>query len=175
MTLLLGICRFLSDFGNRISVGVGQTVAWLTALLALTTAAVVAMRLMQQGSIGLQESLTYMHALIIMAAGAYTLAEDGHVRVDIFYRRFDVVKQAWVNALGTVFFLLPFAVFTVLISWQYVASAWSIRETSADAGGIPAVFLLKSLILCNGSLLIVQALAELAKHISTLTRLERHT
>lgn len=170
MALLHGICRTISHTGRTFTSQVGQTVAWLTAVLAVVTAVIVVLRLLFQfGSVGMQESLTYLHALIIMLASAYTLASDGHVRVDIFYRRYSPLQKAWVNALGTIVFLLPFALFTLFISWRYVANSWHIQETSADAGGIPVVYLLKSLLLVNSVLLIIQALADLAAQLSTLT------
>lgn len=162
-------CRKIISLAQHITAGAGKSVAWLTALMAAVTAAIVLLRLVfASGSLGAQESLTYMHALVIMLASAYTLQEDAHVRVDIFYRRFSACQRAWVNLLGTTLFLLPFAVFTVFICWDYVAASWRIREASVDAQGIPAVFLLKTLLLVNGVLLGLQALAELGKHLNSV-------
>lgn len=155
---------------SRFVVACGKSVAWLTAIMAITVTLIVLLRtLLGVGAIAAQEAVTYMHAVVIMVASAYTLKEGGHVRVDIFYQRFCSLRKAWVNALGTVFLLLPVAVFMVVISWEYVCASWAIGETSADAGGIPAVFLLKSLIIVNGVLLIIQALADLAQQLLTLT------
>lgn len=149
----------------------GRSVAWLSGVLAVVTLMVVLLRVaLQWGSVSLQESQTYLHATLIMLAAAYTLAEDGHVRVDIFYRNFNPVRKAWINALGSTLLLLPFAVFSFAISFQYVATAWSIREASADAGGIAAVYLLKSLILFNALLLSIQALADIARNLSIISR-----
>lgn len=68
--------------------GAGRSVSWLTAAMAVVTTAVVVLRLsFGVGSVGTQESLTYMHALVIMLASAYTYSADAQVRVDIFYRR----------------------------------------------------------------------------------------
>ncbi len=138
-------------------------------MMIVTTALVLARTLFDLGSIGAQESRTYMHALIIMLGAAYTLKEGGHVRVDIFYRGFSPLKKAWVDILGCALLLLPFAIFTVFISWHFVASSWAVYETSADAGGLPAVFLLKSLLLVFGSLLTLQALSDIARNLVTLT------
>lgn len=163
-------CRAITVFCESITRGLGSAVAWLTAVMAAVTAAIVVFRLLfDMGSLSAQESLTYMHALIIMLASAYTLSADGHVRVDIVYRHLDPCRRAWVNAFGTVLFLLPFALFTVLISWDYVVASWRVKETSADAGGLPAVFLLKSLLLVNGSLLLLQAIAELMRNVHIIT------
>lgn len=155
---------------DRVSGAIGKSVAWLTAAMALTVAAVVLLRAVAGvGAIAAQEAVTYMHALVIMLAGAYTLRDDGQVRVDIFYHRFTPVQKAWVNALGSLLLLAPLALTLVISSWGYVAASWAIRETSADAGGLPAVFLLKSLIVANGLLLFAQALAETARALLTMT------
>ncbi len=160
----------LRAFLESLTVGIGKAVAWLTAVMAVTvTAIVIGRAFFDAGAIALQESVTYMHALVIMLASAYTLRDNGHVRVDIFYRRFSPVNRAWVDALGAVLLLLPLAIFIVVISWDYVAASWRVRETSADAGGLAAVFLLKSLIILNGVLLALQALAEISRNLITLT------
>lgn len=164
-------CCILSEtLLNCITTTIGKSVSWLSLLMAIVTAAIVIMRsIFDIGSVGAQESLIYMHALIIMLASAYTYKEDGHVRVDIFYRRFTPTQKAWVDVLGCTLLLLPLAIFTIAISWEYVASSWSVLETSSDAGGIPAVFILKSLLLINGFLLALQSIAEITRNLVTLT------
>jgi TRAP-type mannitol/chloroaromatic compound transport system permease small subunit len=82
------------------------------------------------------------------------------VRVDIFYRDFSPRAQAWVNSLGGIVFLMPLCVFILVSSWNYVAESWAIRETSPEPGGIPAVFLLKTLIPLMAVNLFLQGLAE---------------
>ena len=151
---------------SMFSIKLGQTVAWLTVLMAIVVALIVALRVVVQvGSVGAQESVTYMHAIVIMCASAFTLAQNGHVRVDIFYRSFTSEQRAWVNLMGSALFLLPLAVFIVMISWNYMLSSWSVHETSADAGGIPAVFLLKTLIPLNGVLLFIQCIADIIRNL----------
>lgn len=172
---MLRFCRALDRACSRLSITTGEWVAWLTLIMAMATTAVVISRtFFSEGSVALQESVTYMHAVVLMVAAAYTLQQDGHVRVDIFYRRYSPLQKAWTNALGTVLLLLPFCGFTLVISWQYVANAWAIGEVSVDAGGLPAVFLLKSLILVNAALLTLQGMAELARNLITLTLADYH-
>ena len=170
MPYLLRYCRRLEQACSTLSVTTGKLVAWLTAFMALATSVIVFSRtFLGTGSVALQESVTYMHAVVLMVAAAYTLHSDGHVRVDIFYRRFNSLQKAWVDALGTLLFLLPFCAFTIAISWHYVTNAWAIGEVSVDAGGLPAVFLLKTLILINAALLALQGLAELARNLVIVT------
>lgn len=137
--------------------------------MALLTAIVVVLRYaLNGGSIALQESTTYLHAAIFMLGAAWTLRRQGHVRVDIIYRQLCARNQAWVDSIGTIVFLLPMCVFIGWISWDYVLASWSVRESSPDPGGLPAVFLLKSLILLLAGSLLLQACAELLRSLHTL-------
>ena len=115
------------------------------------------------GSIAFQESVTYMHALVLMLGVAYTLKHGGHVRVDIFYRQAPERTQGWVDSFGIIFLLLPTCAFILWVSWDYVAASWSLREASREAGGLPIVYLLKSLMLLAALLLLLQSIAELSK------------
>lgn len=99
------------------------------------------------GSIAAQELVIYGHAMVFLLAAAATLGQDGHVRVDIFYRNWSPARRGLVDFIGTLFLLLPVMVFVGWACWGYVADAWSRQEVSAEAGGLPFVYLLKSLIL----------------------------
>ena len=106
-----------------------------------------------------------MHAAIFMLGASYTLNHDEHVRVDIFYREMNVARKAIVDFLGTLFFLIPFSVFILLSSWDYVLTSWSIKEASREVGGLPYPFysILKSFIPMMAITLIFQAVANLIK------------
>ena len=135
----------------------GRMIAWLTLGMVLATVAVVVMRYaFGQGLIWLQESVNWMHSLVFMLGAAYTLQADQHVRVDIFYREMSERRKAIVNLAGTVLFLLPLCAFLLFESWQYVATAWRIAERSREAGGLPMLYLLKSVIPLMAVLLAVQ-------------------
>lgn len=136
----------------------GQTVAWLTLVMTLLTFGVVVLRYgFNLGWIWLQESVTYLHAVIFMVAAAWAFQTDDHVRVDIFYRaRSDRYRFA-VNLAGTLLFVLPFSAFLLIIGWDYVAASWATHEASREAGGLPLVWLLKSLILVLPALLLLQS------------------
>jgi TRAP-type mannitol/chloroaromatic compound transport system permease small subunit len=136
----------------------GQTVAWLTLVMVLLTFAIVILRYgFNLGWIWLQESLTYLHVAVFTVVAAWTLQQDGHVRVDIFYAGMSDQKRAQVDMAGTLLFLVPLCVFILVIAWPYVANSWKLLETSREAGGLPLVFLLKSLMMVMPVLLLVQA------------------
>lgn len=165
MGFLLGPARAIDQF-NRL---VGRATAWLMPAMAGVTFIVVVLRYgFSQGAIAAQEAVLYMHAAAFLLGASYTLLMDQHVRVDIFYRRFSFRQQAWVNAVGHVLFTLPVCALIVLGSQAYVADAWSILERSPEPGGLPAVYLLKTLIPAMGVLLALQALSQTLKALATL-------
>jgi len=136
----------------------GRGVSWLSlVMVALTFGIVISRYGFNQGWIWMQESVTYLHATVFMVAAAWALQTDDHVRVDIFYRDRPDSYKNWVNLLGTLLFLVPFSVYLLLIGWDYVGASWAVREKSPEPGGLPLVFLLKSLILVLPALLLIQA------------------
>jgi TRAP-type mannitol/chloroaromatic compound transport system permease small subunit len=160
MATLRSLVQFIDALTDRC----GRVLAWLALFMALLTAAIVVMRYgFNTGSILAQELVTYMHGSLFMLGAAYALKQGAHVRVDIFYRNFSPRGQAWVNSLGGIVFLLPLCVFIAGVSWSYVAESWSIMETSPEPGGIPAVFLLKTLIPLMALNLLLQGLAEILR------------
>lgn len=148
---------------------VGRAAAWLLPLMVFVTLAVVVLRYaFGEGSIILQESVMYMHALAFMLGIPYALKADAHVRVDLFYSRMGLRGRALVDLAGHLLALLPVAIVMILYSRSYVASAWRVGEGSAEVGGIPGVFLLKTLIPVCAVMLILQSIAEIARCLAAL-------
>jgi len=114
------------------------------------------------GWIWLQESLTYLHVTVFAVVTAWALQEDAHVRVDVFYTRMSPSKRALVDFAGTLLFLVPFCIFVLVTAWPYVATSWKLLEGSREAGGLPLVFLLKSLIIVMPALLLARSVVSLA-------------
>ena len=161
MQLIQGFIQWV----DRFTESCGRLLAWLAVLMMLAIAAVVVFRYgLETGSIALQESITYMHASLFMLGLAFTLKHDGHVRVDIFYQRFSARQRAWVNSLGGIIFLLPLCLFIVAISIDFVGQSWQVHEVSSEPGGIPAVFLLKTLIPLMAINLALQGLVEVLRN-----------
>jgi len=151
----------------------GRTVSWLSLALVLITFIVVVMRyVFDSGSIALQEVTSYLHATIFLVGMAYTMQKEAHVRVDIFYTRCSRKTKAWIDLFGALFLLLPFMIFISWVSWSYITDSWSVLEGSREAGGLPAVFLLKSLILVMTFLLSLQAFTQIFRNIETILNTE---
>lgn len=148
---------------------IGKLVSFLTVIMVLVVLLIVVSRyFLQIGSIALQESLTYLHALTFLAGIAFTLKDDGHVRVDIFYRHFSRRRQALINICGTLLFLFPLCFLIIYCSWDYVLASWLIAETSAENNGLAYVYLLKSLLIVMPIMLLIQGVSEILKDIITL-------
>ncbi len=144
---------------------------WAIPLMALITTSVVVMRYgFGEGAIFAQELVLYLHSAVFLLGAAATLSSNGHVRVDIIYRHLSEHTQDWINTIGHVLFTLPFCMVILVTSNNLVIRSWQILEVSPEPGGIPAVFLLKTLIPTMGVLLAMQGFAEIFKCLDRLTR-----
>lgn len=149
----------------------GRMVSWLTLALGLAGFLVVVMRYaFDSGYIWMQETLTWMHAMVFMLGAAYTLKHDEHVRVDVIYRSLSVRTRAAIDLAGTILFLLPLCGYLVYETLPYVESSVRFGERSREAGGLPALFLLKAIIPLMAVLLTLQGLAVALKCIAELRR-----
>jgi TRAP-type mannitol/chloroaromatic compound transport system permease small subunit len=143
---------------------IGRGVAWLTLLMVLITFVVVILRYVYAiGWVWLQESYVWLHGIVFMLGAGYTLLHNGHVRVDIFYRPSSARYKAIIDFFGSLLLLLPLVVVVVMVSYGYVIDSWMRLEQSREAGGLPALFLLKSVILLFCLLIGLQGLALAAR------------
>jgi len=156
-------------FLGRFIAFVGKSVSWLTLLMVILTFVIVVLRYgFNLGWIWLQESVTYLHAMVFMLAAAWALQTDDHVRVDIYYRERSKRQKAAIDLFGTLVFLVPVCVFILFGSWNYVAVSWTGQEGSREAGGLALVYLQKSLILVLPCMLLLQAVVSVRNSIQTL-------
>jgi TRAP-type mannitol/chloroaromatic compound transport system permease small subunit len=150
-----------ADRIDRLNGAVGRAAAWLCLFVVLVQFGVVVLRYaFGIGSIWLTESIIYGHAALIMLAAAWTLREGGHVRVDIFYADAGPRTKAWIDLLGALLLLLPFMLALAWLAMPYVARSWAIFERSRETSGIPAVFLLKTLIPLFALMLAMQGVSQ---------------
>lgn len=151
---------------DRLNERLAQTVRWLALFMVLVTVTIVVLRyVFGIGAIFLQEGVMYMHGFLFMLGIPFTLRQDGHVRVDLIYSRLSQKHKNWIDAGGHLLLLLPVSVFIFVTSLPYVAASWRVLEGSSEVGGVPAVFLLKTLIPLTAALLFLQGLSEIAKRL----------
>lgn len=154
---------------DRLSTTIGRAAAWLVLAAVLLQFAVVVLRyVFGVGSIRLQESVIYAHALAFLLAAAWALKTDAHVRVDVFYGRASGRTRALIDLLGTIFLLVPTMILILWTSIPYAARAWAIMEGSQETAGLPLVFLLKSVIPLFAVLMILQGAAQAVRAAAAL-------
>jgi TRAP-type mannitol/chloroaromatic compound transport system permease small subunit len=152
-------------------VSLGKAAAWLTLFMVLVTFVVVFLRyVFDVGLIWLQESVVWMHGFVFMVGAAYTLQQEEHVRVDIFYREMSPKRRAWVDLLGVAVFLLPLCVLLGWKAFDYVAVSWQLQEASRESGGLPypLIPLLKSILVVMPVMVGLQGLALLSRCVQTI-------
>ena len=159
----------LADCIDRLNAAIGRTVTWACLLVVVVQFTVVVMRYaFGLGSIWLTETIIYGHAALFMLASAWTLREGGHVRVDIFYADAAPRRRALIDLCGALFLLLPFMLILLYFALPYVARSWSILETSRETSGLPAVYLLKTLIPLFALLMVLQGILQAIRALNVL-------
>ncbi|WP_050527780.1 TRAP transporter small permease subunit [Pseudorhodobacter aquimaris] len=154
------------DLINR---GVGGIVMWTALIMVLAQFGIVMLRyVFGYTSIFINESVLYLHATLFMLGAGYTLLVNGHVRVDIFYAPLSQRKKALIDIFGHLCLLLPSLGILLYYSWPSVRRSWSIMEGPISVGGVPASFLLKTLIPAFCILLLIQGLSALLRDLIRL-------
>ena len=143
---------------------IGRGVAWLTLACVLTCFAVVVLRYgFNVGYPWMQELYVWQHAAVFMLGAGYTMLHRGHVNVDIFYGKANERRKAWLDIFGVIVFLFPWLAVIAVVSESFILASWAIREGSSTADGMPALYILKSMIWAFCVLLFVQGLALLIR------------
>lgn len=160
------IIKTYIKFTDWLNSKIGSFASWLTIILVIIVCYdVVSRYLCGEGSVALQELEWHIFSLIFLLGAAYTLKTDDHVRVDLFYTKLSARKKAWVNLLGSVLFLIPFCLVIIISSENFVLSSFRMGETSPDAGGLPARYVLKAVIPISFFLLLLEGVSQAFKSI----------
>ncbi|MFM2044772.1 MAG: hypothetical protein RLY86_3348 [Pseudomonadota bacterium] len=154
---------------------IGRVVAWLTLGTVLSCFTVVVLRYgFNTGQVWMQDLYVWLHAIVFMLGAGYTFLHGGHVRVDILYGKASARRRAWIDIFGTLVFLMPWLIVLAWTSQHFVLSSWSIREPSAQSGGLPGAYLMKTLIWVFCALVGLQGLALIARRLLFLGGDDRH-
>ena len=144
---------------------IGIFVSWLTTFMVLIVFYDTVMRYaFEKGNVAIQELEWHIFAVVFLVGAAYALKNGSHVRVDIIYTRLNTKTKAWIDLLGSLFFLLPFAVMVIYSTENFIANSWAVKEISPDPGGLPARYALKAMIPIGFTLLILQGISEMFKN-----------
>jgi TRAP-type mannitol/chloroaromatic compound transport system permease small subunit len=162
---LLALARLIDALTER----VGRVVIWLVLIATLISAGNALSRyLLGESSNAWLEIQWYLFGGMFLLAAGYTLKHNGHVRIDIFYNRFGLRGQAWIDLAGGLLFLLPMALLLMWLSWPMFHEAWITHEMSPDAGGLMR-WPVKLLLPAGFALLALQGVAEIIKRIGVLS------
>jgi len=156
MEIVRSVCRWIDSINEWI----GRGVAFITVGLVVVMFSDVVMRyLFKKSFVLVQELEWHLFGFIFLIGAGYTLLYDGHVRVDVIYQKLKPAAKAWINLLGTIFFLIPGCLMVIITSWKFTHNSWMVFEGSPDPGGIPLRFIIKGAITVGFALLLMQGLA----------------
>lgn len=165
MGALLGASRVV----DAVNSWVGRSVSWLVLAAVLVSAGNAILRKsFSISSNAWLELQWYLFSAVFLLAAGYTLLRGEHVKVDIIYGRRSRRTQIWIEIFGTVFFLLPFCVVTILLAWPVVVDKYISGEISGNASGL-ILWPVWALIPAGFLLLGLQGLSELVKRIAILS------
>ncbi|HCV45655.1 MAG TPA: C4-dicarboxylate ABC transporter permease [Deltaproteobacteria bacterium] len=135
-------------FIDSINDWVGRAISWLLVVMVLNVFLVVVLRyVFSFGAIWMQELYVWSHAIVFLMGAGYTLLHKGHVRIDLIYRSASNKYKSLIDLLGSVFFALPVIYVIFIKSLPMVERSWKVLEKSAEAGGLPGLFLFKTVLL----------------------------
>jgi TRAP-type mannitol/chloroaromatic compound transport system permease small subunit len=124
---------------------------WIACVAMILMAAnvfydVVARYAFNDVSIAMQEMEWHLYSVVFLLGIPYALRTDGHVRVDVFYTNWSNTRKAWVNLVGALIFVIPFAFLIGFYGYEFALDAYHMGESSGDPGGLPNRWIIKAVI-----------------------------
>ena len=166
--MVSALTRFVR-IADGINEYVGRIVSWLTVFMVLMVTIIVIMRyVFSIGYIWMQESYVWAHGIVFMLGAGYTLLHEGHVRIDVFYRTASSTYKSIVDIVGCTVFVLPICWIIFDKSIVYISRSFNVLESSAEAGGMPFLFILKGMLWGLAILMALQAISMIARNLLSL-------
>jgi TRAP-type mannitol/chloroaromatic compound transport system permease small subunit len=160
--------RFLYTI-DGISTVAGKIAAWLIiGLMTLVCVEVFKRYIMNMPTAWIFDASNMMYGTLFMLCGAYTLAQNGHVRGDFLYSSMRPRTQALLDVVLYVLFFLPGIAALVYAGWEYAVDSWRINEHSNVTANGPPVYHFKFMIPLAGALLLLQGIAEITRSVICL-------
>jgi len=142
----------------------GTISAFIVLLLSILVVYDAGMRyLFSAGSIALQELEWYLFDAIFLLGLSYALQQETHVRVDIFFERYNISVRSIIQILSMLLLVLPFSIIFLMDSWDMTVQSYLQNEVSSAPGGLEHRWIIKSVLVLGFGLLILQALIEILK------------
>jgi TRAP-type mannitol/chloroaromatic compound transport system permease small subunit len=149
---------------DGISTLVGKAAAWLIiGLMLLVCVEVFKRYLLNMPTAWIFDASNFLYGSLFMLAGAYTLAQNAHVRGDFLYSSMRPRVQASFDLVLYIVFFLPGIAALIYSGWDYAAQSWRINEHSSVTADGPPIYPFKTVIPLAGALVMLQGLAEIAR------------
>ena len=165
MQILLKLSSAIDWVTHRL----GKFVGWLVLVTVLISAGnAIVRKWFNISSNAFLEVQWYLFAAVFMLGAAYVFLHNGHVRIDFVSSKLSKRRNASIDAIGIVVFLIPLCLILIDLSWPLFVRTYVSGEMSENAGGLirwPAVLLIP----VGFGLLLLQAVSELIKRIAFLT------
>jgi len=159
----MNVQRFLL-FADHVSTWAGKAAAWLIIVLTAAVCVEVFKRYLLNAPTAWSFDADYMlYGTLFMLCGAYTLAQDAHVRGDFLYSSMRPRVQAGLDLALYIVFFLPGIVALSYAGWDFAHASWVIDEHVNDTANGPSVYQFKTVIPIAGTLVLLQGLAEIVR------------
>ncbi len=145
---------------NAINRTIGKTMSWLALGIVLICFWVVVERYFFSNTrLWAQDLYVWLNGAMFTGVAAFALFRSDHVRVDIFYRPASIRFKAIADLIGVLVFLLPFMYVVYTYGMPFVERSWRLTEASANVGGMPGLYILKSFIIVFAVLVGLQGIS----------------
>ena len=158
----------LSGLIDALNERVGRLSYWLILVMVLVSAGNATVRYaFDRSSNAWLEIQWYLFSAVFLFCAGYTLLHNQHVRIDVLSSHLSKRARAWIDILGTLFFLFPMAIAIMWLSWPVFVQSYQLHEESSNAGGL-IVWPARLMVPVGFFLLVLQGLSELIKRIAFL-------
>jgi TRAP-type mannitol/chloroaromatic compound transport system permease small subunit len=149
---------------ESLSVWVGRAFGWCILILTLSVSYEVFVRyVLNAPTVWAFDMMVQMYGALFLMAGPYALAQDSHVRGDVFYRFLPVRAQATIDFVLYLLFFFPGMLALFWFGAEIAADSWRYKEVSWNSPARIQIYFFKTLIPLAGGLLIIQGIAELLR------------
>jgi TRAP-type mannitol/chloroaromatic compound transport system permease small subunit len=154
---------------DGVSTWVGKAAAWLIiALMTVVCVEVFKRYIMNMPTAWIFDLDNMLYGSLFMLCGAYTLAQNAHVRGDFLYSSMRPRTQATLDLALYIVFFIPGIAALIYAGYGYAADSWHIAEHSNVTADGPPVYHFKSVIPIAGALVMLQGVAEIVRCVACL-------
>ena len=164
MQTLLSISKTIDQVNTRL----GKLIAWLIFVaVAVSTVNALIRKIFDTSSNSWLELQWVLFGFVFLLCSPWTLLSDEHIRIDVISSKLPKRARDWIDIVGHVAFLLPFALVMILTSGPFALRSILGNEQSGNAGGLPQ-WPAKTLIFVGFIVLFVQGVSELIKRVAIM-------